>query len=45
MAALLDQLAVPAEARDIAALAVPLAEGTALPPPAPLFRKIDLPAA
>ena len=45
MAALLDQLGVPADARDIAALATPLPEGVALPPPAPLFRKIDLPAA
>jgi methionyl-tRNA synthetase len=45
MAALLDQLGVPAEARDVAALATPLAEGTVLPPPAPLFRKIDLVAA
>jgi methionyl-tRNA synthetase len=44
MAALLDQLAVPAEARDIAALGTPLPEGIALPPPAPLFRKIELPA-
>jgi methionyl-tRNA synthetase len=45
MAALLDQLGVPADARDFAALATPLPEGTALPPPAPLFRKIDLAAA
>ena len=45
MAALLDQLGVPADARDIAALDVPLPEGTPLPPPAPLFRKIDLAAA
>ena len=44
MAALLDQLAVPAEARDIAALGTPMADGVALPPPAPLFRKIELPA-
>ncbi len=44
MAALLDQLGVPAAARDIAALEEPLAEGTPLPPPAPLFRKIEAPA-
>ncbi len=41
MAAMLDQLGVPADARTLAALAVPLPEGTALPAPAPLFRKID----
>jgi methionyl-tRNA synthetase len=45
MAALLDQLGVPADARDFAALATPLPDGMALPPPAPLFRKIDLAAA
>jgi methionyl-tRNA synthetase len=45
MAALLDQLGVPADARDFAALATPLPDGTPLPPPAPLFRKIDLMAA
>ena len=45
MAALLDQLGVPADARDFAALATPLPDGTPLPPPAPLFRKIDLAAA
>jgi methionyl-tRNA synthetase len=45
MAALLDQLGVPADARDFAALATPLPAGTPLPPPAPLFRKIDLAAA
>jgi hypothetical protein len=32
---------VPAEQRDFAALATPIAEGTALPPPAPLFRKFE----
>ncbi len=41
---MLDQLAVPAEARDIAALGTALPTGTPLPPPAPLFRKIELPA-
>lgn len=41
MAALLDQLGVPADARQLAALATPLPEGTALPPPSPLFRKIE----
>ncbi|MBR0672399.1 methionine--tRNA ligase [Neoroseomonas soli] len=45
MSALLDQIAVPAEARAIAALGAPLAEGTVLPPPAPLFRKIETKAA
>jgi methionyl-tRNA synthetase len=45
MGALLDQLGVPRDARDFAALATPLADGTPLPPPAPLFRKIDLAAA
>ena len=42
---MLDQLGVPASARDIAALGTALPAGTALPPPAPLFRKIELPAA
>jgi methionyl-tRNA synthetase len=41
MAKLLDQLGVPAAARDLAALATPLPGGIALPPPAPLFRKIE----
>jgi methionyl-tRNA synthetase len=45
MAALLDQLGVPANARDLAALATPLPAGTALPPPSPLFRKIEIEAA
>jgi len=44
MAALLDQLGVPQEARQLAALATPLPEGTPLPPPSPLFRKIDVAA-
>jgi methionyl-tRNA synthetase len=44
MAALLDQLAVPEGARDLAALATPLPAGTALPPPSPLFRKIEIEA-
>jgi methionyl-tRNA synthetase len=44
MAAMLDQLGVPEEARNLAALATPLPGGLALPPPAPLFRKLDLPA-
>ena len=42
---LLDQLGVPEGARDIAALGAALPAGIALPPPAPLFRKIELPAA
>ncbi|MFN9092542.1 MAG: methionine--tRNA ligase [Alphaproteobacteria bacterium] len=45
MAALLDQLGVPEDARDLAALATPLPGGTALPPPSPLFRKIEIEAA
>ena len=39
MATLLDQLGVPAESRDLAALGTPLAEGTALPAPSPIFAK------
>ncbi|MBY0329898.1 MAG: methionine--tRNA ligase [Acetobacteraceae bacterium] len=42
MAALLDQLGVPAGEQGLANLAVPLPEGIALPPPAPLFRKIEI---
>jgi methionyl-tRNA synthetase len=41
MAALLDQLGVPEQARGLEDLATPLPEGTPLPPPAPLFRKIE----
>ena len=41
MAAMLDQLGVGQGARSLAALAEPLADGTALPPPSPLFRKIE----
>jgi len=37
MAKMLDSLAVPAEARDFAALAARIAPGTPLPPPAPVF--------
>ncbi|RVT95941.1 methionine--tRNA ligase [Rhodovarius crocodyli] len=44
MAALLDQLGVPAEARGLSAMGTPLPGGIALPPPAPLFRKAELPA-
>ena len=36
-----DQLGVPEQARGLADLATPLPEGTPLPPPAPLFRKIE----
>jgi methionyl-tRNA synthetase len=45
MARLLDQLGVPEAARGLDALATPLPEGTKLPPPEPLFRKIEAPAA
>jgi methionyl-tRNA synthetase len=41
MAALLDQLGVPEDARHLAALTTPLPEGHALPPPSPLFRKVE----
>ncbi|WP_207536858.1 methionine--tRNA ligase [Sabulicella rubraurantiaca] len=41
MAAMLDQLGVPPEARGLASLAKPLPEGATLPPPVPLFRKIE----
>jgi methionyl-tRNA synthetase len=41
MGRLLDQLGVPEVARDLAALALPLAEGTPLPPPEPLFQKFE----
>ena len=44
MAAMLDQLGVPDDARTLAALATPLPAGLALPPPAPLFAKRELPA-
>ncbi|GAB0114727.1 methionine--tRNA ligase [Acidisoma sp. C75] len=37
MARMLDQLAVPAEARSLAGLATPLADGSLLPPPAGVF--------
>jgi methionyl-tRNA synthetase len=45
MARLLDQLGVPEEARTLTALATPLPAGLALPPPAPLFQKIQADAA
>jgi methionyl-tRNA synthetase len=41
MARLLDQLGVPEAARGLGDLATPLPEGTALPPPSPLFMKIQ----
>jgi methionyl-tRNA synthetase len=44
MASLLDQLGVPEEARGLDALATPLPGGLVLPPPAPLFAKIEQPA-
>jgi methionyl-tRNA synthetase len=44
MAKLLDQLGVPEEARGLEALATPLPGGIALPPPAPLFAKIEVAA-
>lgn len=42
---LLDLLAVAADARDFAALATPLAEGTALPAPSGVFPRLEMPAA
>ncbi|WP_376091328.1 methionine--tRNA ligase [Roseomonas sp. CCTCC AB2023176] len=45
MAAMLDQLGVGEGARSLSALASPLPEGTALPAPAPLFRKVEETAA
>ena len=45
MARLLDQLGVPAEGRGLHDLATPLPGGAPLPPPEPLFRKIEPPAA
>jgi methionyl-tRNA synthetase len=44
MARMLDQLGVPEGARSLAALATPLPGGVALPPPAPLFQKMQNPA-
>jgi methionyl-tRNA synthetase len=45
MARMLDQLGVPAEARDIAALARPLEAGAALPPPQGIFpRHVEEPS-
>ena len=41
MAALLDQLAVPEDARQLAALGTALPKGTMLPAPSPLFRKVE----
>ncbi len=41
---LLDQLGVAADARDLAALGVPLAAGTTLPAPAGVFPRLDAPA-
>ena len=45
MAKMLDQLGVPPDARDIAALAVSLADGSALPPPQGVFPRYVEPAA
>jgi len=45
MAKMLDQLGVPADAREIAALETPLAEGTVLPPPQGVFPRYIDPAA
>ncbi|HEV7268104.1 MAG TPA: methionine--tRNA ligase [Falsiroseomonas sp.] len=44
MAKLLDQLGVPEAARGLGDLATPLPGGLALPPPAPLFAKIEVTA-
>jgi methionyl-tRNA synthetase len=45
MARMLDQLGVAPEARSFAALAVPLTDGTALPPPQGVFPRYVEPAA
>jgi methionyl-tRNA synthetase len=45
MAKLLDQLGVPEQARGLDALSTPLPAGLPLPPPEPLFRKIEAAAA
>ncbi|HJX29745.1 MAG TPA: methionine--tRNA ligase, partial [Thermoanaerobaculia bacterium] len=45
MGRMLDQLGVPPEGRDLAALETLLPGGAALPPPEPLFRKIETTAA
>jgi methionyl-tRNA synthetase len=45
MARMLDQLGVPPEARDFAALATPLSDGQALPPPQGVFPRYVEPAA
>ena len=44
MGRMLEQLGVPPEVRTVAALATPLPGGLGLPPPAPLFQKIQNPA-
>jgi methionyl-tRNA synthetase len=44
MARMLDQLGVPSEARDLAALATPLADGTTLPEPQGVFPRYIEPA-
>jgi len=41
MAKMLDQLGVPAGSRDLAALAIPLADGTPLPPPQGVFPRYN----
>jgi len=41
MDALFDQLGVPPGARDLASLGTPIPAGTPLPPPSPLFRKLE----
>ena len=45
MGRMLDQLGVPADARSLASLAVPLADGTVLPPPEGVFPRYVEPAA
>jgi methionyl-tRNA synthetase len=45
MARMLDQLGVPVDARSFAALAIPLTEGQALPPPQGVFPRYVEPAA
>jgi len=44
MGAMLDQCGVPEDRRGLADLGTPLADGTVLAPPSPIFRKVEMPA-